>query len=235
MPELPEVETIRKQLSKKLPFEISRVETSEVVGSILKTEDFSPQGLVIKKIKRKGKLLEFVLNDDKRILSHLGMSGSWRISNSPTGEKHAHVVLSGPKGYLSYIDPRRFGNMYFVSKLKAQLHLDRLGVDIGSPQFTPEYVYEVLKKFPNKQLKPFLLDQAYFAGSGNYIACEICARAGIRPSRRCGKVTKKECLKIVEGTKSVLTGSLKRNGMTFSGGYVDAFGEKGDGVELLVV
>ena len=242
MPELPEVETIRRQLEKKTPVTIEKVKYSPVVKSILKKENknFDPKGRTISHITRHGKMLDFHLDDDLHILSHLGMSGSWRISKEPIKEKHTHVLFSGKdkRGkeiHFGYVDPRRFGNMYFLFEEQTEEYYSRLGVDIGSKEFTPEYVYSVLKKFPNKVLKPFLLDQKYFAGCGNYIASEICARAGIRPSRRCGKVTKTEAAKIVEATDSVLNGSLENNGMTFSGGYSDAYGEKGEGVQNLVV
>ena len=92
-----------------------------------------------------------------------------------------------------------------------------------------------LKKFPNRQLKPFLLDQKYFAGSGNYIACEICAQAGIRPTRKCAKITKAEALKIKKATDSVINSSIENKGQSFSGGYRDATGEVDQGVQNLVV
>lgn len=237
MPELPEVETIRRQLVEELPFKIKKVEYSPVVKSILKEEskDFNPKGCEVNWISRKGKLLIFELEDGKYILSHFGMSGGWRISDKKIVEKHTHVQFTGVKKFLAYVDPRRFGNMYFYKEKKAKAYIDRLGVDISSPEFTTEYIYEILKRFPNKQLKPFLLDQAYFSGSGNYIACEICARAGIRPTRRCGKVTLKEAQKIKDATDSVINNSIENQGQTFSGGYADATGDKGQGVMNLVV
>lgn len=240
MPELPEVETIRFQLDEQTPITIIGMELSQVVGSILKVQEFDPKGKIISHIERKGKLLDIILSDDFHILSHLGMSGSWRISREKVNEKHTHLQFEGLDKnkrtiYLAYIDPRRFGNMYFVKSTSAQKHFDKLGVDIGSRDFTPHYVYEVLKKYPTRQLKVHLLDQKFFAGCGNYIASEICARAGIRPTRRCGKVTKKECQDIVRATDEVLNPIMKSNGLTFSGGYSDTSGEKGEGLQHLVV
>jgi len=240
MPELPEVETIRQQLEKKTPFTVKKMELSPVVKSILKEREFNPEGKTISHVKRKGKLLDLNVDDDLHILSHLGMSGGWRISKSKVLEKHTHVQFCGldKKGkplYLAYVDPRRFGYMYFLKDKSAQVHLDKLGVDIASPEFDAEYVYMILKKYPNRQLKVHLLDQSFFAGCGNYIASEICARAGIRPTRRCGKVTRKECDAIVRATGEVLNPIMESNGLTFSGGYSDTSGEKGDGVKHLVV
>ena len=127
------------------------------------------------------------------------------------------------------------GGHIFEDALEGTYNLSSVGVDIGSEEFTGDYVYQTLKKFPLKVLKPFLLDQKYFAGCGNYIASEICARAGIRPTRRCGKVTRKDAEKIADVTKIVLDQSLASNGMTFSGGYSDTSGDIGEGVKNLVV
>lgn len=242
MPELPEVETIKNQLNEITPFVIKEETYSPVVESILKAKNrhFDLKNKKVETLKRLGKLLYFVLEDDHFILSHLGMSGSWRISKEKLEVKHNHVELkieSQKKGmmYLSYVDPRRFGHMYFVKGDDAKKEFSRLGIDIASPEFNEDYLGPLFKKFPNKVLKPFLLDQKYFAGCGNYIASEICARAGIRPTRKCGKISKEEVFKIIIATKSVLEGSIKNNGMTFSGGYADTKGEKGEGVKDLVV
>lgn len=240
MPELPEVETIRSQLEKKTPFSIKTMELSKVVKSILKDREFNPEGKTISHIKRKGKLLNMHVDDNLHILSHLGMSGSWRISKTKVTEKHTHVQFCGTDKnkkplFLAYVDPRRFGYMYFLKEDTAQVHLDKLGVDIASPEFTADYVYEILRRYPNRQLKVHLLDQSFFAGCGNYIASEICARAGIRPTRRCGKVTRKECDAIVRATGEVLNPIMESNGLTFSGGYSDTNGDIGDGVKHLVV
>jgi formamidopyrimidine-DNA glycosylase len=241
MPELPEVETIRRQLSTHLPLEIENVSYSKVSESILKKKDrgFDPKGKTITEIKRKGKLMDFVLSGEHHILSHLGMSGSWRVWQKREDVPHSHIILEGKnsKGPLvfAYVDPRRFGNMYFVDQGKAQFHLQKLGVDIGSADFTPEYIHQACQRYPERQIKAFLLDQAFFAGCGNYIACEICARAGIRPTRKCQKITRDDAAKIKAATISVLEGQIESNGLTFQGGYTDTSGEKGEGLSQLVV
>lgn len=242
MPELPEVETIKTQLQATLPFVIEAAEYSSVVSSIIKEKNklFDPSQMTIDQIERHGKMLIFHLMDlqgkEFFILSHLGMSGSWRISNGPLqGVKHIHVVFHGPGKTLSYVDPRRFGHMYFLDKERAKKQILKLGVDIGSEQFQREYIWQVFKKFPEKIIKPFLLDQKYFAGSGNYIASEICARAGIRPTRKCKNITKNECQKIIQATQEVLDQNITGGGAAFSGGYSDTRGDKGEGVTNLVV
>jgi formamidopyrimidine-DNA glycosylase len=241
MPELPEVETIRSQLTKILPFKIQKMELSPVVSSILKekSREFNPNGKTILEIDRKGKLLNFILENDQHILSHLGMSGSWRISETKVKEKHTHLqftgLVDGQKKFLAYIDPRRFGNMYFYKRVNALKFMDGLGVDVSKDEFNDDYLHSVIKRFPEKQIKPFLLEQKYFSGVGNYMASEICALAGVRPSRRLAKITKVEVGKLVKATKDVIEGQIKYQGLSFSGGYKDAFGDDGGGLNNLVV
>lgn len=245
MPELPEVETIRSQLSQTLPFFVKSVEESAVIGSLVgkSVRHFSPKNMSLFKIERKGKLMDLHFVDDKgkihHLLSHLGMSGGWRLATKKVLEKHTHLQLSGTNSegalYMAYVDPRRFGVLRFCDELMYEQEMKKLGVDIGSIEFNADYVWHILKRYPERQLKVFLLDQKYFAGSGNYIANEICARAGIRPTRRAGKVTRAECDKIIEGTQSLLEGTLKNKGVAFSGGYADTNGEIGEGLNNLVV
>lgn len=242
MPELPEVETVRQQLSKPLPLTIINEEMSEVIGSLLKPQNrqFSPKGMTIREIRRKGKLMTMVFDEDHYLLSHFGMSGGWRLSPQKVLEKHTHLQFEckNAKGkiyYLAFVDPRRFGHLFFFHKEQAQKKWDELGVDISTRDFNFDYLLKTLRKFPKKQIKAFLLDQKYFAGVGNYIASEICARAGIRPTRRNEKISTAEIQRLIEATKIVIDGTLKTNGTTFSGGYADASGEKGAGVQHLVV
>jgi formamidopyrimidine-DNA glycosylase len=241
-PELPEVQTVRTQIETVLPLTIEAVETSAVVESILKKKDrqFDPQKETIASTDRIGKLLILNLASGNKILSHFGMSGGWRIGNKKILEKHTHVQFQTANNnnetlYLAYVDPRRFGNMLFLTPQKAAQYMAKLGVDIGSSAFTPEYILQTLKKYPERQIKPFLLDQKYFAGCGNYIACEICALAGIRPTRKAKSLKLADAVRIAQATEAVLSGQIKNQGLTFSGGYTDAFGDKGGGLSSLVV
>jgi formamidopyrimidine-DNA glycosylase len=239
MPELPEVETIRKQLSKDIPCKILRVKKSKFVSSILKDCEFNPVGNSINKILRKGKMMEFDLGDGLHVLSQFGMSGGWIKSDLPTTLKHNHYELKceNENGvfYLSYVDPRRFGNIYVVRSEKCDEIKGRLGIDVSSRQFTPNALETLLQKHSKKELKPFLLEQKYLSGVGNYMASEICALSKILPTRLCGKITSAECKLIVDAAKKIIKGMIRSKGNTFSGGYRDATGDKGDGVKNLVV
>jgi formamidopyrimidine-DNA glycosylase len=235
MPELPEVETIRSQLSDYLPFQIVSVSsTPQLKQNILHTE-LELKNKTIVEIKRKGKMLDFVFEDGSHLLSHLGMTGTWLIGESIKTTKHTHLTLTGPMHTLAYDDPRRFGHMYYYEKAEADKKLAELGMDLADPDFTLKYLTQAIKRYPERTLKVTLLDQKLFAGSGNYIANEICARAKIRPTRKCKLVKKDEFPKILRAINDVLRPALASGGTTFQGGYRDSSGEKGMGVAHLVV
>ena len=124
MPELPEVKTIQDQLNKLMPFKIKAYETSDVVESILHTKLDKLKGKMILNVGRKGKMLDFLLEDKRHLLSHLGMTGTWLISKQKIIEKHTHLQLKSNDHYLAYVDPRRFGHMYLYPPAKAQEKLD---------------------------------------------------------------------------------------------------------------
>jgi formamidopyrimidine-DNA glycosylase len=240
MPELPEVETIKSQLSNFLPLEIKKIAFSDKTSRLIKQKDFIPSpGDIINEIQRKGKFLIFkFVNPDHFIISHLGMSGSWRISDTnleTNHPKHAHVIFSSDKKTLSYIDPRRFGHIYFLTKAHFDEKVKTFPMDISEKGFNAKHIHSIFQKYPNKTLKPFLLDQKNFSGVGNYIANEICARAKLLPTRIVNSLSIEDCKKIKEAIDLIIFGAIKTQGTTFSGGYRDAFGEKGEGVQHLVV
>lgn len=241
MPELPEVETIKNQLNEKVEnATILEVLYSDVIGSIIKKDFPSLIGKTITRFERYSKVLLIHLSDTHVIQSGLGMSGSWRLWEKIENVPHTHMTIkcelkSKKIIYLAYVDPRRFGKMHFFTNDEWIEKKNSLGVDVSSDEFTLNYLEYCLKKYPERQLKPYLLDQKFFGGVGNYIACEICARAGIRPQRRSKNIRKYEYPKILDATKSVIEGQIKRNGLTFSGGYSDTSGSKGEGLSDLVV
>lgn len=235
MPELPEVETIKLQLSEYLPLKITSVSTTPgLKQNILHTElDLKNKTLI--RIKRKGKMLDFLFDDGTHLLSHLGMTGTWLIGHEIKKTKHTHLILKGDTFTLAYDDPRRFGHMYYYNEEEAQKKLAELGMDLTDPDFNLSYLTEVIKRYPERALKVSLLDQKLFAGSGNYIANEICARAGIRPTRKCRDIQRSEFSKILKAVREVLEPAILSGGTTFQGGYRDSTGEKGQGVDHLVV
>lgn len=208
---------------------------SDVSDSIIHTKIDKLRGKTILNVSRRGKMLDFILEDKRHILSHLGMTGTWLISKKKVEEKHTHFQLKGDQGYLAYVDPRRFGHMYLYDDTDAQKKLDELGIDLLDKKFTQEYFTKSLLKYPGRYLKVTLLDQSLFAGTGNYIASEICAHAGVRPDRKVHTLSKNEVKKLYEGVFKVITPTVNSGGTTFAGGYRDTTGDKGSGVQHLVV
>ncbi len=235
MPELPEVKTIQDQLNQVMPFAISSFSKSSVSDSIIHTKIDKLKGKVILNVSRKGKMLDFILDDGRHILSHLGMTGTWLISKHKIEEKHTHFQLKSEAGYLAYVDSRRFGHMYLYNEIDAQKKLDELGLDLLDPNFTLKYFTEQLKRYPERFIKVSLLDQSLFAGTGNYIANEICAHGKVRPDRKVASLSPKEFKALYVGISKVLDPTINSGGTTFAGGYRDSFGDKGKGVNHLVV
>ena len=95
MPELPEVKTIQDQLNTLMPFDIGSIELSSVSGSIVHTPLDALAGQQIVRVERKGKLLNFIIANGWHILSHLGMSGSWLMSDQAVRRKHTHLQFKG--------------------------------------------------------------------------------------------------------------------------------------------
>lgn len=235
MPELPEVETIKTQLSHYLPLTIVSVATTPQLKQNILHTDLDLKGKTLTTIKRKGKMLDFIFDDGSHLLSHLGMTGTWLIGETIKAGKHTHLTLKGKTYTLAYDDPRRFGHMYYYSAEEAAKKLAELGMDLADPDFDLKYLTAAIKRYPERALKVTLLDQKLFAGSGNYIANEICARAGIRPTRKCKNVKREEFPKILRAIKKVLEPAIAAGGTTFQGGYRDSTGERGEGVHHLVV
>jgi formamidopyrimidine-DNA glycosylase len=208
--------------------------TPELKKNILHTS-LRLVGLTLLEIRRKGKMLDFSFDDGSHLLSHLGMTGAWLIGETIKKTKHTHLILEGATITLAYDDPRRFGHMYHCSKTDAEKKLSELGLDLADAELSLNYLTEAITRYPNRALKVTLLDQKLFAGSGNYIANEICARAGILPTRECSEIKKNEFPKILKAIHEVLTPALRSGGTTFQGGYRDSTGEKGNGVQHLVV
>lgn len=222
-----------------MPLKIKSFARSNVSDSIIHTKIDKLKGKTILAVNRKGKMLDFLLDDGRHILSHLGMTGGWRISKKKVTEKHTHLQFSGEYDgepfYVAYVDPRRFGHMYLYNEEDAQKKLDELGVDLKSDDFTLKYFKEKLLKYPDRFIKVTLLDQSLFAGTGNYIANEICARAKVLPHRRVLTLSPLEIKKLYKAVHIVIDGATQTGGTTFQGGYADTTGSKGNGVGHLVV
>ncbi len=238
MPELPEVETIRRALSHHLPLVLVKRHSSPHVQSLIKSQEHNPLKQTLHEIHRKGKFLDFRFTNGTHLISHLGMSGGWQISPQKITLKHTHLQYlcnktDGSSLYIAYIDPRRFGKLAYLRD--AQSKLDQYGVDILSPQFTLDYFRTQLQRFPHKELKPLLLLQDRFSGIGNYMASEMCARAKLLPTRLIASLSARDFKNLHQATFAVVEHSLSAQGVSFRSGYRNAQGQDGEALHRLWV
>lgn len=232
MPELPEVEHVRRQLGtmigmprKVLRLEYFRKDLRFPLPLNLKT---SLAGKELLEIERRAKYLLFKFADGW-VLSHLGMSGSWR--ELKTGEariQHDHVQLSfvdGPS--LVFNDPRRFGFIDWINLDSKTNHirLRHLGPEPFDPNFTGHYLFEKLRK-RTAPIKAMIMDQRLVVGVGNIYASEALFRAKVRPSRAAGRVSRDECDRLVQEVRIILTTAIDAGGSTIRT-YRSADGSEG--------
>lgn len=220
MPELPEVETVKETLKRQvLHHKIikCKVHYQNIIASPT-SKEFVEEicGQCINDIKRRGKWLQFEL-DNHYLLSHLRMEGKYYLKNKEQELlKHEHVVFELENGKeLRYHDTRKFGRMYLVKKdeLNNCKPMKELGLEPWDENLTVSYLRQ---KYKTKSLpiKLVLLDQSIITGIGNIYADEILFLSKINPYKESKKLTKKECLEIIENTKVVLEKAIQLGGTT---------------------
>ena len=231
MPELPEVETVRRGLEKLiLGKKISNIEIRypKMIKTDLNQFQKELPGQVIQSMGRRGKYLLFNLRD-KVLISHLRMEGKYFYYPDEIPErKHAHILVHFEDGTtLVYEDVRKFGTMellapelldsYFISK--------KLGPEPTDQDFDLGRFKLALKK-SKKPIKSHLLDQTLVAGLGNIYVDEVLWRAKVHPSRLSNSLTAQEARKAHDETIKVLGQAVEKGGSTIRS-YTNAFGEDG--------
>ena len=215
MPELPEVETVRKGLSSAwIGKQIDGVELRREGLRFPFPEDLESRlvGRKVTDVRRRAKYLLIDLDNEDILLSHLGMSGSWTLDASSGEEKHDHVVIYFDDGTMSvYNDPRRFGVLDIYRGDSHKL-LDHLGPE-PLEEWTARDLYEKLKR-RKSPVKICILDQKVVVGVGNIYACEALNRSGISPKRLSSKIKLKECEILVEQIKIILAEAIQAGGST---------------------
>ena len=228
MPELPEVETVRRGIE---PHVIGRRITQVVVRDARLRWPVPPsfaafaQGQRIVGTSRRGKylLLHFEPISPKgendggdKLIIHLGMSGRlFVLREGHALLKHDHLDLLLDDGtLLRYHDPRRFGAVLpWPAAEREHPLMQTMGPEPFSPEFNGEYLF-ALSRRKTTAVKTFLMDGGVVVGAGNIYAAESLFRAGIRPSRAAGKVTRGEYVRLVEQVRSVLDAAIKQGGTT---------------------
>jgi formamidopyrimidine-DNA glycosylase len=233
MPELPEVETIRRDLEKEVLSK--RIKTVEVTGlrSIRRHANKKQfisrlEGQKIDGVSRRGKNLLIDIGEDLLVV-HLGMSGQLlKAAPKDATAKHTHVVITFTVGgQLRYVDTRTFGELYVVAK-------DRLAEDapeLGELGFDPiddvmswqDFGTKLVRK--QAQLKSVLMDQKFVAGIGNIYSDEILWEAGLRYDRPSHTLSIQETRRLYRAIGEVLNEAIKQRGSSLADEtYRDLYG-----------
>jgi formamidopyrimidine-DNA glycosylase len=228
MPELPEVETVRRGL-----------EPTFVGGRIAETVARRPSlrfplparfverlnGRRVMDLRRRAKYLLADLDSGETLAMHLGMSGSFRVEGALVGEfhhprgepgTHDHVEFLFESGArVIYNDPRRFGFMELVTTAALEKHplFAALGVEPLGPDFSAETLAAVLAG-SRAPLKAALLDQRRIAGLGNIYVCEALYAARLSPLRQAGSLKSTEARRLASAVREVLEAAIKAGGST---------------------
>ena len=217
MPELPEVETIRRQLA-------PHVEGRTIVrAQILDPRWTRPdppapvaralRGAVVERLSRAGKYLVWELSGERYLLAHLRMTGAF-LFDPPTDPAHTRVRMELDGGHrLLYDDPRRFGTGQLVRGADARdAYLGaRIGVEPMTPEFTAEHL-RALARGRRAPIKAFVLDQRRIAGVGNIYADEALFRARIHPLRQAGTLTRPQWQALAEAIEEALQAGIDAKG-----------------------
>jgi formamidopyrimidine-DNA glycosylase len=217
MPELPEVETLCRQLQKKITG--GKVSVSEVYDAKLAhVVDLRKRSIMA--VRRNGKTVEIILSNGHSALIHLRMTGRLLWQEKPDRPKHSrwHISLSGGELYL--VDPRRFATINILPTNDLPLGKDILQ-DFDKRTFLANHARRKVA------VKNLLMDQNAVAGIGNIYACEVLHRAGIHPERIAADVAKKEWLAIFRNAGRVLRKAIEKRGTSISD-WRDLYGRPGE-------
>lgn len=192
MPELPEVETIRRiiepQVSGRVIKKVEVLNKQIIASSDAEQFVESLTEQKFSRMDRRGKFLIFQFKNEDQLFLHLRMTGQLLATpNDYPAEKHTHLVLHLDNGMqLRYIDVRRFGRFWYIGKDEPTdiTGIDKLGLEPFDEKLTAEYLKSRLSR-KKKPIKEMLHDQSVVAGIGNIYSDEILYRCGIYPETRC--------------------------------------------------
>ena len=240
MPELPEVETVRRGLAPVMEGQViarAQVNRPDLRWPVPPDMAARLQGARVLALRRRSKYLLADLDRGETLLVHLGMSGRMLVSGAPVGrfvhdhpapEKHDHVILDMASGArITFNDPRRFGAMDLVATARAEAHplLARLGPEPLGNGFHEAHLAAALEG-RRISVKAALLDQRIVAGLGNIYVCEALFRARISPRRLAGNLGPARIARLVPAIRDVLTEAIAAGGSSLRD-YRQADGELG--------
>ncbi len=233
MPELPEVETVRRDIHDRIA---GQTVTGVVLGRLRTLRRYADPNEFVNELLdatvtgtgRLGKYLFIDFGPSTRLVIHLRMSGQllWSDSFDAPLLKHTHVRIQFASGdELRFIDPRTFGEMFVIDP--AGTELSHVGPDAWSDVETPKQLAERVRS-KRAAVKGVLLDQSVVAGVGSIYADEICFRAKVRPGRSAETLRPIDIKRIHHAMKAVLGEAIEARGSTLGDGqYVGADGQPG--------
>jgi len=233
MPELPEVEVLRRSLEPHVVG--SRIEKAHVWNPDLRERldrrrlSSSTRGRRILAVRRRAKYLLLELEGGRTVVVHLGMSG--RLTLAPAGsdrELHEHVTLVLDSGHrLRFRDPRRFGLILVLrtANLERDRHFAHLGVEPLMEGLSGDTLRQ-LARGRRAPVKSFLMDARVIVGVGNIYAVEALYRAGIHPTRSVGRIASVRWDRLVGAIQETLRDAIAQGGTTLND-FADAAGESG--------
>ncbi|MBI4410699.1 MAG: DNA-formamidopyrimidine glycosylase [Gemmatimonadetes bacterium] len=233
MPELPEAETIVRDLRRRVPGHCVtglKVTHADVLGPGLNPRRLARElkGLCFRDVGRRGKNVVLHFDRDRVLAVNLGMTGRLVVSESPRAAELRHVAvrLDLDDGHaLLYDDTRRFGRLELHTTATWAERSAELGLEPLAPEFTAAALHK-LAGASRTRIRNWLLDQRRVAGVGNIYANEALFRAGVHPARPANCMSAREAAKLRDALVAVLTEAIAARGTTLSD-YRDAAGEAG--------
>lgn len=256
MPELPEVESLRRSLIPVLTgrtiksVKVYRPKLVSSAGTVrkenpVKVAEFERElsGQTFKTAERIAKNLIFTFESGKAMLVHLKMTGQLvytdgknttlgghpiQVSETELPNKHSHIHFELDKGWLYFNDVRMFGYVLYFPDRESLMQENALQ-NVGMDPMTEDFTFEPFYKPLKKKkkvLKTALLEQSIVTGLGNIYVDEVCFRAGVRPTRRTDTVTKKEYEKLFEAIKYIIPRAVEQGGSSVAN-YIMADGSRG--------
>jgi len=239
MPELPEVEVMRRDLEREVVGK--KIKSVEVTGTRSVRRHRNRKefidvlgGRKIVAVQRRGKYLVMKLDGTDALVVHLGMSGQLLRAKTTREKapKHTHVVITFTQGgLLRFVDPRTFGEMFVTAydEIDQQVEeLAHLGIDPLETALSWDLFGRMLAERKTK-LKPLLMDQKFIAGIGNVYSDEILFEAGLKWERQSDSLSQQEVRRLYRAISETLQGAVKYRGSSLADeGYVDLFGKPGE-------
>lgn len=226
MPELPEVETVRRGLMPSMQGQViarADVNRADLRWPFPANMAARLTGVTVTALRRRSKYILADLSSGETLIIHLGMSGRMTVSGDPLGQfhhdhpalaLHDHVVLHMENGArVTFNDARRFGAMDLAATAQLEDHwlIKNIGPEPLGNTFNEDYLLAALER-RNTPIKSALLDQRVIAGLGNIYVCEVLFRAKINPKRKAGGLSKKRVASLVPIIRDVLSEAIEAGG-----------------------